>query len=370
MKKKIAHISDLHIVSNIENLKAVLFDFAILAGLCTISGPLIRDVLKTPQQKKIAFKLISDIINGKEPEKINSLKTPSLLLIYELAFHLIRLKRIFYFRKDAELARDLLLEDIKKEKIDCVIITGDITNIADNAEFKMARDYLEKISSISDVIIIPGNHDVNIQRLEFSVQKEKKLDRYLNNLGKFYQGKDKYIFPIYKRFGELCIIGVDSSTFNPLTNAGGLVDSEQMDRLNDLLNSPVLKNSFKILALHHHIKKSATDFHLGLPLLDKFLKTANTFFIKELSNAEELISVAKENKIDFIMHGHKHQPYEDSLDHIQLRCAGSTTSADRENSGKIFYKIYEWSNGKLTERTKEISIETKIKRFKRRDENN
>lgn len=82
-----------------------------------------------------------------------------------------------------------LLIDIKKQtelnkiKLDFVFITGDITFSGQEQEFAYVQDFLNKLQHITNVdkeniILIPGNHDVNREDLLSVAKNSKKL---LNN---------------------------------------------------------------------------------------------------------------------------------------------------------------------------------------------
>ncbi len=68
-------------------------------------------------------------------------------------------------RGNARLDRvlDLLEAEDARQRIDVVLITGDITDAARNAEFIAFEDAIARHPSLRDrVLVIPGNHDVNI----------------------------------------------------------------------------------------------------------------------------------------------------------------------------------------------------------------
>ena len=82
-----------------------------------------------------------------------------------------------------------LLIDIKKQtdlnkiKLDFVFITGDITFSGQEKEFAYVQDFLNKLQNVTNVdkeniILIPGNHDVNREDLLSVAKNSKKL---LNN---------------------------------------------------------------------------------------------------------------------------------------------------------------------------------------------
>src|SRR5712691_2470388 len=62
----------------------------------------------------------------------------------------------------AEVA-DALVRDIKSHGPDHVAVTGDLVNIALDAEFLQARAWLDRLGSPRDVTLVPGNHDAYVR---------------------------------------------------------------------------------------------------------------------------------------------------------------------------------------------------------------
>lgn len=66
--------------------------------------------------------------------------------------------------KDLNEVFDNVIANLLKEKIDILLVTGDITN---HGEKKSHEDFIEKILTLHDsgtrIFVTPGNHDINIQ---------------------------------------------------------------------------------------------------------------------------------------------------------------------------------------------------------------
>ncbi|MFH1319770.1 MAG: metallophosphoesterase, partial [Bacteroidota bacterium] len=160
---RIAHISDLHIVSPGANLRDSFLDFLLLAGPPTALYLLLKPVLEDPKKRnKLLKKLFLDKNDNPHPLKIAAAVGISIPAAYFILRQIIRLKRIFYLAMDSETRRNLLFHDMKKRGITHAVFTGDITNTALADEFKKAKEYFNRISSFAKVTVIPGNHDVNV----------------------------------------------------------------------------------------------------------------------------------------------------------------------------------------------------------------
>lgn len=350
MSVRLAHISDLHIVSNTANLEAVFWDFLLLVGPPAAAMPFLKPYLDDPEKRKQLWKTLfyrtdSEKIDYKKVAAVAAMSLPAALFIVR---QLVRLKRIFYLRKDAEVARLALLEDLQRQKVDQVVITGDITNTANDVEFEIALDFLKKLASFTKIMLIPGNHDVDVQRLISG--KAGKLDRYSMHLGGFLASPG---FPMVHRLGEVCLVGLDSTTFNPVANSRGEVSEEQLDRINDDLNQPDIRGSYKVLVLHHHVLPAPREKRVGFKVLDKLVGLGERYFMHALRNADRVLSLAADHKVGLVLHGHKHMMYQQEEDDILLDCAGATTTSIE---GEIKYRIYQWKGGDLSSRECRVKV--------------
>ncbi len=302
--------------------------------------PFLKPYLEDPEKQEILWKTLFYHSDGKKIDyrKIAAITALGIPTAFFLVRQFLRLKQILYLRKDTARARELLLADLAEQKVDYVVITGDITNVASKKEFEIAESFVRKLHSFSGVTIVPGNHDVNIQRMT-AFGKNGKLDRYLEHFG---DGRKRHQFPFKQIISDICLIGLDSTCFNPFLNSRGAISEGQIDRLNDTLQRSEVRNAFKILVMHHHLKPVPQRNKL----VDRFLA---------LSDVDKLLSLAKENNVSLILHGHEHQMYEYNVGAIQLHCAGATTEIDSAIDGNFTYKIVEFKDGIIHARSRTIA---------------
>ena len=58
---------------------------------------------------------------------------------------------------------DALVSDLQAQKPDHIAITGDLVNLALEAEFAPSRAWLESVGAPDRVTVIPGNHDAYVR---------------------------------------------------------------------------------------------------------------------------------------------------------------------------------------------------------------
>lgn len=357
LMSKIAHISDLHIVDNAATLKSVFWDFILLAGPPAALVPVLKPHLDDPAKREEIWKKLLYHSDREEvdPRKVAAITALSLPIVVFLLRSLVRLKRIFYLRKDTETARKILLADLKSQGIDNVVLTGDLTNTASKTEYEIANRFVKSLRAFAKVMIIPGNHDINVQRLA-AMDPKRKLDRYLNHFG---DRRRKHAFPFMRHIGDLCLIGLDSTVFNPLFNTRGEISVEQMDRLNDLLHTPDVRGACKAIMLHHHLKPGPREFRLPGKALDRLAKAGEAKFMDGLRNADDLLALAGDHDVELCLHGHKHRLYEQKAKGTKVLCAGSTTQSDSRRPGQLVYRIIEQKSGRISIYERRIQKEAK-----------
>ena len=58
---------------------------------------------------------------------------------------------------------DALVADLRAQQPDHVAVTGDLVNLALEAEFAPSRAWLESVGAAEHVTVIPGNHDAYVR---------------------------------------------------------------------------------------------------------------------------------------------------------------------------------------------------------------
>src|SRR5258708_3144238 len=103
---------------------------------------------------------------------------------------------------------------LSTSKIDHVVITGDVSNLALEAEFHAVRSVLGDVLRLppSAVTIVPGNHDVYTR----GAQKKRRFSQYFapyltSDLPGFATEQPGGLFPIVKLPGPAAILGLSTA---------------------------------------------------------------------------------------------------------------------------------------------------------------
>ncbi|MBE7410757.1 MAG: metallophosphoesterase [Leptospiraceae bacterium] len=178
-----------------------------------------------------------------------------------------------------------ILNKIKTTDYDCLIISGDITNVSSDLEF---QNVSKKLSPILDerVFIIPGNHDRYVKK---ALRPVDLFEKYFGQFTGEKTFEEENFYLRFKKIKSHCIIGWDSNFPNSMIKATGYVNKKVLINSKNLLHTLNLKNP--IIVCHH-------------PLWNPEDKNESSFH--RLSNREEVITHLKDMSPIVYLHGHVH----------------------------------------------------------------
>lgn len=148
-----------------------------------------------------------------------------------------------------------LLETVLAEstaRVDHLVVTGDLTNLAHEAEFHEVRRILDEVARSVEVTVVPGNHDVYLP----SVGHERRI---AHHVAPFVIGERPDLavrvpagdYPFVKLRGPAAIVGLSSAVPRPPFVAAGLLGPEQVAALERILALPEVTARTPVLLVHH-----------------------------------------------------------------------------------------------------------------------
>lgn len=217
-------------------------------------------------------------------------------------------------------SKDILtdLEKINKKNIDAIIISGDITsNIKDKKyktrheiEFENALFFIKNLIKelevpLENVIIVPGNHDIDWEEAPFCIGKVHKSDvNYRNFYTKLFLNEpNEYLSrTFFDKNSNIGIMGLNSCLLCREKGKAwmGYVGDTQINfSLNELTKKKCSLDSFRIAVLHHHLVP--VTYVEEIPVGNKHLSLT--------LDAEGILKKLLRNRFNFVLHGHQHQPF-------------------------------------------------------------
>lgn len=180
-----------------------------------------------------------------------------------------------------------IVADIKAVGVDHLAVTGDLVNLALDAEIELARLWLETLGTPHDVSVVPGNHDAYVPGA---------FDKVCRSWGAWMAGDgahaptDRHAFPYLRVRGNVALIGVSSARATAPFMANGFFRDDQSHRLGALLDKAGRKGLFRVVMIHHPPVRGAVPQHKRLFGIGNFQKTVAA------------------HGADLVLHGHSHDP--------------------------------------------------------------
>src|SRR6266404_2667191 len=206
------------------------------------------------------------------------------------------------------LLQDLEAIGISENDVALVLVTGDLTWAGDPHEFANAQKFLEGLCSKlglhnSQVVIVPGNHDIEWRDEKGDVDDNAELN-YANFCASFYGAEPEEPFLRIHRFlineRPVCIIGLNSCRIESKENAGlGFVGREQLRLALRFLNSNHRDNELRIALVHHHLMP--VNYIEGIDWESKKVSI--------MLDAEAVLRSLVFARTRLVLHGHQHQPF-------------------------------------------------------------
>jgi 3',5'-cyclic AMP phosphodiesterase CpdA len=200
-----------------------------------------------------------------------------------------------------------LVDTIKSEGADRIMVTGDLIQIGLDSEIKQATDWLQDLGSADQVMLVPGNHDVYARGSTSSVHAAWSDYLFRNDRPETTVINGK--FPVLRKLGKLSIIGVSSACVTPVFMASGSLGQEQLTGLATLLEQAAEEGQLVCLLIHH-------------PPLPGMAKRR-----KALTDAVELQSLLQRHSPMLIFHGHLHHNRELQWGESRIFCTSAASSA-------------------------------------------
>ncbi|MCO5063770.1 MAG: metallophosphoesterase [Rhizobiaceae bacterium] len=186
-----------------------------------------------------------------------------------------------------------IVADIKAHEPDHLAVTGDLVNLALDAELEIARLWLETLGRPHDVSVVPGNHDAYVPGAFGKCCRAWQM---------WMTGDDQVAppgretFPYLRVRDNVALIGLTSARASAPFMASGYFKSGQARRLRAVLDETAKAGLFRIVMIHHPPVRAAVAQHKRLLGIGQFQR------------------VARAHGAELVIHGHSHLP---SLFHIE-----------------------------------------------------
>ncbi len=159
-------------------------------------------------------------------------------------------------------ALDRLVADVRAQRPDHIVVTGDLVNIGLHQEFARARDWLEQLGAPGDVTVIPGNHDAYVR--ECAEHGFPLWSDYMSGEPRTDDDATGIRFPFVRSFGPISLIGLSTAIPTPPFIAAGTLGKTQIDDLSLNLERLGHSGAFRLVLIHHPPLEGQTAKRRGL----------------------------------------------------------------------------------------------------------
>lgn len=183
---------------------------------------------------------------------------------------------------------DRVLEDVREQNPEHVVITGDVSNLAFDEEFEAARELLVSKLQMDDerITIVPGNHDAYTKDAYRAGSFERVFARWMTSDA----GTQQY--PILRIRGEVAIVGLTSAVPRGAFVSSGEVGPRQLQELDRLIASTELRARMLLVLVHHPAAGMRGPSHV---------------WIRGLRDAAPLLECVAKHPSALVAHGHMHR---------------------------------------------------------------
>ncbi len=233
-------------------------------------------------------------------------------------------------------ALDMIVDDMKAQRPDHVLVAGDLVNIALPGEYEAALSWLTGLGSSEYVSVVPGNHDIYV-----ALGHEPGVARWSAFMKSDAFGAEVcracsaptvgVSFPYVRRVGPVAVIGVNSAIETPIGYAHGRVGVDQLERLGRVLAHLGDASVMRLVMIHHP------------PLVGLAPNR------RALQDADHLEQVLTRSGAELVIHGHNHRVMRNYLGAIRVEGVGSASAIRAyHNEGAATYNLIRVSRAGFT----------------------
>jgi 3',5'-cyclic AMP phosphodiesterase CpdA len=210
-----------------------------------------------------------------------------------------------------------IAREVTRQGVEHVVITGDLTNLALEAEYELARDVIERELGLepAQVTIVPGNHDVYTRGALASRRFEHYFARWLqSDIPELSTEANGGRFPVVKLRDGAAIVALSSAVPRLPLVAAGELGRAQIAALARVLRHPEVARRTVVLAMHHP------------PVQRESILKA---YLEGLRDAEELAVLLRTIPHGLLLHGHLHRRIQRDVptDRGRLQQVGATSAS-------------------------------------------
>ena len=283
--------------------------------------------------------------------------------------HLSDLHLNTFFRESNIKSIKYLLKYALEQSFDHLVITGDLTDSANERDFEILRKIFKASGLLNSnrLSVVIGNHDIfggiqipedifNFPERCKKVDYNKKVREFFDYFREIfddcvYISKQNH-FPYAKLIDDVLITGLNSiPEYSKLKNpfaSNGEIDFSQLNEMTEIFR--MFKNSCRkrVLLIHHHFNKiKITNQKSALGLWLNMEKQT-----MKLRKKKRLLNLFNMYEVDLVLHGHFHENIEYVRKNIKFLNAGASVKSNLP--GELQINFIEINTSKIITETHKL----------------
>lgn len=237
-----------------------------------------------------------------------------------------------------------LLAAIAAAAPDHTLCSGDLVNLALEAEFKRVFGLLDAVFPAGRLTVVPGNHDAyakdavveGLFERHFGQWQPRDVDLGAPRLGDPGRADVGSVYPVVRALDGLYVVGLTTAVTSPVFMATGTVGEAQLDGLEQAFRRPEAKGRFRLLMLHH-------------PLLPDPARPFD--HLRRLTDADRLLARLWALGADgpqLVVHGHNHVFKRNALPGSPVPIIQVASASRSGSKHRAEFNIYVIEDGALT----------------------
>ena len=261
------------------------------------------------------------------PFRLVHLSDPHLAVDIPFSVRLVTNKRIvgwlnLHFNRSKLHSNDVAFHAVDAIRLvapDHVVVTGDLSNLAMDREFRLARTWLDALGlSPQQVTVVPGNHDAYVPDAWRRVALLEAVRPYMTS-----DDGTAGSFPVMRTRGPVSLVGLSSAVPSPPLMAWGKLGRRQLEDVDSSLERT--RGQFRIICCHHPVQS-------GVGRWDN-----------RLIDAESLRRILARQGAELILHGHLHRAMRGSVrgpgGSIHVLGVGSASLASGQADARAQFRV-------------------------------
>lgn len=233
------------------------------------------------------------------------------------------------------------------------VITGDISDNADEKDFVIFKEILKKFDLLNSdkTTIVIGNHDIfggpqtaqdvlNFPTKCMNTNYNEKVAKFIDNFKELFENTirppDELFFPFAKEFKNVLLVGLNSnaeySRFKNPFASNGHVSKIQRQFLKTILTKNEFKEKVKIILTHHHFYPKNVTSHSSEGTM--WNKIEN--YTMKLRGKKKLLKLFLESNVKLVLHGHSHEMKEYFREGIRFINSGGSVDNNLKDEASLF----------------------------------